>query len=891
MTSRRAFRLRALAARVRGFLRGPQDDGEFDDEIHEHLLRLTERFVAQGMPREAAAAAARRQFGNTTLLHEDRRALQTLPAVDAWWHDLRYVVRTLWGSPGFAIVSITTLALGIGAATAIFSVIDNVLLEPFPEKGAARMVFARIHSAQQSQDQGRQGYTSTEILEFAENNHVFDGFAAATGESVLYKHGEGTEHLAGARVTPGTFEFFGMPALHGRVMQASDYEPQAPAVFVMRYKAWMERFGGDLSILNRTLLLNGTPRTLVGIMTPRFGWYGADVYIPQTLTRDTKGPADALPRWFLLGRLKPGVSVEQAEADLTVIANRLAKIYPHQYPARFTVHVRKRVDAVVGRFEATLYTVLAAVGLLLLIACSNVANLMLARATTREKEFALRAALGAGRARLVRLLMLEGLVLAMAGAALGTVTAWGGLKLVVAAMPQNLIPSQSVIELNAFVLAFALGVAVLTPLVFGLAPALQSSRPDLNDSLRDSGKGVGSGFQGRWLRDVVVVVEVALSLTLLIGAGLLMRSFAALREVHLGLQPDHVFQTVLVLPADRYKTAEQVTAVLQPLLARLKALPGVLHAAVTTAVPPYSNGESILEIAGKIREEQWRTFFQQVSEEYFDVLRLEFRQGRPFSDVDVRDARRVAVVNETFVRTYLPDDNPLGRRLRLASLEPASDLVHDAWFEIVGVVGDVTNRGLQVPSEPEVWIPSTITGSSAHALIVRTSQEPETMMNTIRREVWATDPRLGLAYASTLEDWISERLYAGPRFGSLLMTIFACVGLLLVTVGVYSVLAYSTTQKTHEIGVRMALGARGGDVLGMIVRSGLRLVMVGIALGIGMSLALGRMIGTQLVGVTTYDPPALAGATMLLTMTAAIACWIPAWRAARIDPLAALRCE
>jgi len=895
MRPTRGFRLRALAAKLGGFLRRHQRDGEFNDEIQEHLRLLTERFVAQGISREEATAAARRQFGNTSLLQEDRRELKTFLSIEAWWHDLRYGARTLWKSRAFAAVSIATLGLAIGAATSIFSVIHNVLLEPFPEKGAARMVFFGIHNTQQSQEVGRGNYTAAELLEFGENNRVFDGITAATGEPVLYKHGEGTEWFSGAHVTPGTFEFFGMPALYGRVMRASDYEPGSPPVFVMRYKAWMERFGGDLSMMNQTFVLNGTPRTLVGIMPPRFAWYGADVYIPETLTRGAKaGLADSAPNWFLLGRLRPGVSIQQAEADLTVIAHRLAKIYPQNYPRSFTVQVRKRVDAVVGRFAATLYTVLAAVGLLLLIACSNVANLMLARATTREKEFALRAALGAGRARLIRLLMVESLVLAMAGATLGTFVAWGGLKLLVTAMPQNLIPAQSVIELNAPVLAFTLCVAVLTALFFGLVPALQWSRPDLNDPLRDSGKGVSGGLRGRWVRDVVVVMEVALSLTLLIGAGLLMRSFVALREVHLGLQADHVFQMGLALPADRYKTAEQRTKFLRPLLLRLKALPGVVDAAASSATPLYSGGVSKMEIAGKTHEEEWQSLFQPVSEGYFRVLRIEFKQGRGFSEAEVNDARKVAVLNETFVRKYLPNENPIGRRVQLASLDTFADPHQDKWLEIVGIAGDVTNdgnRGLQVPIEPEVWVPYTIAGSGARSLMVRTEVDPGAMMIALRKEVWATDSGVALIHPSTLKDFISEQLYAGPRFGFVLMTIFGSVGLILVTVGVYSILAYSTTQKTHEIGIRMALGAEGADVVGMVVRTGLRPVVAGIAIGIAVSPVLGRVIGSQLVGVTAYDPPTLAATAVLLTMTAAIACWIPARRAARVDPLVALRYE
>jgi len=880
-------KLRAFASKLHTLLRRqhrPED--EFDDEVQQHLQLLTERYMAQGMSRQAAAEAARRQFGNTTLLQEDRRDLQRFPLIEEVWHDLRYSLRTLWKAGGFAAVSIATLALGIGAATAIFSVIDNVLLAPFPYQGAARMVFPRIHAAQQAPDEGRQGYTANEVLEFAENNHVLDGLTAAKEDLVLYRHGEGTEQLYGAHVTPGTFEFFGLPALHGRVAQPEDYAPDAPPVFVLRYKTWKERFNGDLSVLNKTFVLNGAARTLIGIMPPRFGWYDADVYIPERLAR--AAGAAGFPDWFLLGRLRPGVSRLRAEADLTVIANRLAKINPQAYPAHFTVQLRKLGDTVTGRFEETLYTVLAAVGLLLLIACSNVANLLLARATTREKEFALRTALGARRARLVRLLMVESLVLAIAGAALGIFIAWGGLKLLVAAMPQDLIPAETVIALNAPVLLFTLGVAALTPLIFGLLPALQSSRRDLTDPLRDSAKGVGGGFQGRWLRDAVVVGEVALSLTLLIGAGLLMRSFVALRKANLGLRADHVFETAVVLPAERYKTPPQVTGFFRPLLARLGALPGVVDAAESSTVPPYSFETSKLEIAGKTHQDDWQTLLQTVSQQYFRTLRIELKRGRTFSEQEVNDARKVAVVNQTFVLRYFPGETPLGRRIRLASVESA-DPRHDSWFEIIGVVGDVTNNGLQAPAEPEVWVPYTTLGSEGRVLLVRTAQDPSTMMEVVRKEVWAADSEVGLAYPSTLDDRLSKILYAGPRFGLVLMTIFGCIGLILVTVGVYSVLAYSTAQKTHEIGIRMALGAEDTEVLRMVVRTGLRLVIAGMAIGIAISVMLGRLIGAQLEGVTAYDPATLGGTTLLLTMTAALACWIPARRAARVDPMIALR--
>src|SRR5215469_2291579 len=885
MSLRLGFSVRAFVAKL-GLLGRQAQQDEFDVEVQEHLEMLTERFQAQGMSAEHAARAARLQFGNITLLKEDRRELQSLTGVEALWLDFRYAIRTLSKSRAFLAISIATLGLGIGASTAIFSVIDNVLLAPFPYQGAERMVFPRIVGAEQGGQQGRQGFTANEVLELASSNHVFDGTTAAKEDLVLYKHREGTDELYGAHLTAGTFEFFGMPALHGRVLEPSDYEPGAPPVFVLRYKTWKQEFNGDLSVLNESFVLNGVARTLVGIMPPRFAWYDSDVYIPEKLTPEA-GTNSAGPNWFFVGRLKLGVSTGQAQADLQVIANHLAKLYPKDYPSLFTVQIKALGDSVFNYFQTTLYTVLAAVGLLLLIACSNVANLMLARATTREKEIALRSALGARRARIIRMLMIESIVLAIAGAAFGVLIAWGGLKVLVVSMPQYLIPAETVIQLNTPVLAFTLGLALLTPLIFGLAPALQLVRRDLNNSLRDSGKGVSGSFQGRWLRDVVVVAEVALSLTLLVGAGLLTRSFLNLRNLNLGLRVDHVLQTMLVLPAERYQTTEQVTAFVRPLLTRVKALPGVIDAAQSSSLPPYGGNDIKLEVVGKTHFEDWHTLFQSVSEGYFRTLRVELKQGRTFSEEEVTDARKLAVVNETFVRKYLGNENPIGQRVRLPNLDGVSDPL----FEIIGVVADVTNRGLQAPIEPELWVPYTINGSQSRVLIVRSAQDTAGMMDIVRKQVWASDSGVALAYSYTLEDFISERMYAGPKFGFVLMCVFGGVGLMLVTIGVYSVLAYATARRTHEIGIRMALGAKGADVLGLIVGMGLRLVAVGIAIGIAMSLVLGRFIGTELVGIHAYDPATLATTTLVLILTAALACWVPARRAWRVDPVIALRYE
>lgn len=893
--------LRAFAVRVLGLFASRKQDSDFQQEVQAHLQLLADRFVAQGMSYEDAKAAARRQFGNSTRLQEDRRELRTIALVENLLRDLGYALRSLGRNRGFAAVAIVTLGLGIGASTAIFSVIDNVLLDPFPYKDAARMVFPRIHGTTQAQGQGRQGYTSNELLEIATHNHVFDSVIAASEDPVLYKRGEGVEWLDGTDVTPGTFKFYGMPALYGRVLEPADYEPGAPPVFIMRYKTWKARFNGDPGVLNRTFVLNGSARTLVGIMPPRFGWYDADVWIPKTPRASASTGVAGLPKfWFLVGKLKPGVSQAQAAADLTIIADHLAKINPQDYPAHFQVLVKHIGDGVVGRFESTLYTVLAAVGLLLLIACANVANLMLARATSREKEFALRAVFGAGRARLVRLLLVESLVLATGGAALGVLIAWGGLKLIVATMPPNLIPSESVIGLNAPVMAFTLVLAALTALIFGLAPALQATRRDLNDPLRESGRGIIGGFRWARMRDAVVVMEVAVSLTLLVGAGLMMRSFVALRGEDLGVRADHVFETILFLPQNHYKTAAQVSQFFQPLLARVQALPGVVDAAESSTLPPYGGVDSKVQIAGKPPGNESRAQVQNVSEGYFRVLRIPFKSGRAFSVAEINGARKVAVVNQKFVSAYLRGEDPIGRTVSLARLHSLADPVREPWFEIVGVVADVANQGppayggggLEAPVEPQVWVPYTITGSGAQVLVVRSQETPMALMHEVQQAVWTVDSGVALINPKPLEDFIGQQLYVGPRFAFLLMIIFGCVGLILVTVGVYSVLAYATARKTHEIGIRMAVGAERADVLRLVIGAGLRLVAAGVAIGLMVSLLLGRVIEAELWrGVKSYDPGTLAATALLLLGTGVLACWIPARRAARVDPIVALRYE
>ena len=808
--------------------------------------------------------------------------------------DVRYALRNLGKAPGFAVAAALTLALGIGASTAIFSILENILMEPFPYPDAQRYVSMDVHDTEENHPGGRGGFSGPEFLDYATQNHVFDRVIANDRMDVLYRSGEGTQLLRGNAVTPGTFEFLGMSPLLGRAMLPADYEPGAPPVFVLRYKTWVNEFGADPKIVNHTFVLNDTARTLIGIMPPRFGWGDADLWIPEKprATVEKNVIAGAFSRyWPLMGHLKPGVSLKQAEADLTVIANRLASIYPKDYPKHFTVEVQSLTDEVVGRFRTTLYIVLGAVSLLLLIGCGNVANLLLARATTREKEFAIRSALGASRSRLIRQLLVESLILASGGAVLGILLAWGGLKFIVALMPQDIIPAEAVIRLNAPVLLFTLAVTILTALIFGLVPALKAARKDVNEPLRDTSKGISGGYRHGKLRNAVVVLEVALSLTLMVAAGLLMRSFMALREVHLGFQPDHVLSARLPLPVERYKTADQIAGFYRPLLLRLKALPGVVAVTETSTLPPYGGIPSEIEVPGKTHSEKWESIFQLCSEGYFQVLKIQFMDGRPFTDAEVAGARKVAVVNQTFLTKYLTGENPIGSQVRISSLADFEDKVPDPTFEIIGVVRDAKNRGLQDPAGPEMWIPYTVTGSAFRGILVRTAQEPLAMLKAVRHEVWATDSNVALTLTGTLEGYISQFSYAGPRFGFMLMIIFGSIGLILVTIGVYSVLSYTTARRTQEIGMRMALGAMGSDVLRMVVRTGLSLVAIGVGVGLIVSLALGRILATQLWGVSAYDPWTLICVPIVLMITGFLACWFPARRASRVDPLVALRYE
>src|SRR5574340_210407 len=615
------------------------------------------------------------------------------------WRDIRYGLRGLRNQPGFTVLAVLALGLGIGAATTIYSVIYNVLIDPFPYPGAERVVQIEIHDLARNQPGGRTFFQVPEFLDIQEQNHVFEELIGGGFEDVLLRRGDGTEQFQGGPVTPNMFRFLGIAPVLGRVTTPEDARPGAPPVFVMAYKMWVKHFNSDPKILGQTLVLNGVPTTLVGIMPRRFTKLNADLWRPVTLER--ADPETSRRYYMLQARLKPGVTPRQAQADIDVIARRLAKVYPKNYPEKFSVNIVTWVDALVGSFRATLYTLAAAVGLLLLIACANVANMLLARATAREKEMAIRSAMGAGRWVLVRQLLVESLLLALAGAAAGCFLAWAGLKALVMAIPEGIIPREADIRLNLPVLLFTLCVAVVTALLFGLAPALEAARRNLVEPLKDSGRGVSGGFRRGRLRNTLVVVEVALSLVLVVGAGLLMRTFVTLQHVDLGFNPKNILVARLPFPRGQYKTAAAKQQFFQPLLARLHALPGVVAATETTTLPPYGGIQSEIDIPGKTHSERWESIFQLCSEGYFPTLGLRLQRGRLLSDVEVNGARKAAVINQTLVNRYFGREDPIGQRIKIKMLETFPDgPVKDPVFEIVGVVVDAKNQGIKDPPKP-----------------------------------------------------------------------------------------------------------------------------------------------------------------------------------------------
>jgi putative ABC transport system permease protein len=799
-------------------------------------------------------------------------------------NDLRYALRSCRREPGFNLLAMLTLALGIGAMTMMYSVIYNVLLNPFPYTDPRRMVDLVIRNNADGRTQG--GLTSPEFRAFVDESRVFEDAVGADAKPMLYRSENGVEQFMVVALTPNTFRFLGVPALLGRAFDEQDATPGAPRVAVLSHKTWISYFGGDAGILGRTISLNDTPLTVIGVMPPRFTWNVADVWVPDPA--DRRDPDGMKKGFWLQGRLKKGISPAQAEAKLNVIGGRLAQLYPDRYPKRFTISIITVIDWVVGRFRGVLYTLFGAVGLLLLIACCNVANMLLARATIRARAHAIRTALGATRFRILQQSFAESLLLAIGGGAFGVAFAYAGLAALKPFIPPYGIAKETEIEINSSVLLFSLVVATLTALIFGVVPAIRATRRDIAIGLSSSGKGAELSTRHGGFRKALVVCEVTLSLILLSGAGVLMQSFLSLVNQNLGFDPHNLVATRMNLPN---ATPAEQQQFLRVALDRVRTLPGVAFAGITTnGLPPYGGSGTNLDIPGKPHSERWSGTVESCNETYFQTVGFHMLAGSVFSTSEIATGRQVAVINETLRNQYFGSEDPLGKQIRLERLVASSGGTAAATFQIIGVVQDIRNRGSEEPITPEVFIPYT-TMLGFPRIVIRTSMDPHLVAKTIRPEMRMLNSNVVQRDPLVIEDILAQGSYARPRFSVLLMAVFGALGLLLVATGVYGVMSYVVSRQIREIGIRMALGAQRGEVFGWVFGGAFRLIGFGVLLGGAASVATNRVIATQIWTVRVFDPIALCAAVALITILGGAACFHPAFRATRVDPAVSLREE
>ena len=805
--------------------------------------------------------------------------------------DIRFGARMLVRNPGFAVVSTLTLALGIGANTAIFSYVDGILLKPLPYQHPERicMVWEKPPGGD------RNGISTLNYLDWVSQNKVFDHVAAQRGDSVTLTGTDKPIQLRAAKVSAGYFEIFGIRATLGRTFARGEDQQGKPHVAVISNRLWQSQFGGARDIVGRKIILNAEPYEVVGVLPAESPFdrryseiWTPFVFEPKDMTRNF--------HWFVAyARLKDGVTLEQARAQMKVIGEQIAHLYPDSNKG-WGVTVDRFEDRIVGdQLRTSLYVLLGAVAAVLLIGCANLANLTLARGTSREREVAIRASLGAGRWRLVRQFLTENVLLSLAGGALGLALGYAMVAGLKAITPPFSLPSEASIQIDMPVLLFTLAISVVTGVVFGLAPALHAASPKLAETMKEGGRGSTSGGSRGRLRSALVITETALAFILLTGAGLLIRSFDRLLNVHTGFDTTNVLTMGLPLSPTRIKDADQAVQYTRRVMNNAGALPGIREVALTSALPLQGWGYGMpFQISGKPfkdRANRDACFFKMVSPSYFHSLGIELTRGRDLDDRDVKGSPPVAMINETMAKRFFKGEDPVGKRIEVQDIVYGKpNLGPEIPWEVVGVIADEKISGLDDERSPGMYVSYSQSPTDGVSLIVKGETNPEMMQQAIIHAVQQIDPDQPLPDIKTLDVLKTESV--GPnRLRTALMAVFAGIAMLLAAIGIYGVMAYSVAQRTHEMGLRSALGASGGAIVRLVVGGGITRVLIGLGIGFAGALALTRVMKSLLFGVSATDPWTMAAVAFGLILVAVIACYVPARRATKVDPMVALRCE
>lgn len=873
------------------FWRRKKGHDELDEEVRSHLEMAARERVARGDDAREAEQAARREFGNVGLVKEITQ--------DAWgwkWlrdvaEDSRYGMRMLAKNRGFAIVAILSLALGIGATTAMFSVVYGVLMNPYPYKHSDRMVHLVVRDNKGDRQYVNLTGPQWELLRQAscvESAAAMDAWQLTTNDDGL------PENVQAVYLTANSFLHFGVPVLLGRGLQPSD-APEGrdrEKVAVLGYQFWQRHYGGDPDIVGKKIRLLRETYLIVGVVRPRFTWGDGEVYLPLKMT------ADALHTYFPMIRLKPGVTRAAANGEFQSLVDQFAKETPRHFPEHFHVAVEGLNDHFVADIGGTLYVLLGAVALLLLIGCGNVSILLLARGTARQHELAVRSAIGAARSRLVRQLLTESLLIALTGAAIGVALASSLVKLIVNWLPEFSFPHEAAIRINLPVLCFSVGLALLTGITFGIWPALQSARPDVSQVMQANTRRMTAGIHGRRTHNALIASQIALTLLLLAGAGAAMHGFVKMMNVRLGYDPHNVMSVGIPVHENSYTTWESRKVYFQQLVERVREVPEVESAGISSnATPPNNGWDARFEISGRPAGAEHRLRMNFVDLEYFVVLRIPLLHGRIWYESEARNGAKLALINETMARQYFPNGDAIGSMIRIPEMKGEPPFVlavdeSDGWIQVVGIVGDSRDDGMRKPILPEAYVPYTLVMPMYTQMLVRTKVPPLTVLRAIRETIHQADADQQVARnVRDLDSWITTQPeWEQSHLVTTLFAGFAILALALAAIGLYSVISYAVAQRTGEFGIRMALGAARNDVLLMVFRSAVVSVGGGVVAGLALTIALNRVL-TRLIQGSALDALVLAAVVLLLVATASLSCFVPARRASSIDPVVALRYE